>query len=247
MRSLLFVSVSVLVCASNLLAQSSALPPVTFTADQDHQNMMDQLGIKALRPGPSGNEKAPNHANTDEALANPYPNVPEPLTTNDGQKVTTAAMWWDKRRPEIVDGLEKYVYGRIPANVPKVTWTQTLVDHEFLGFTPVTAKELIGEVDNSAYPAITVKMHAIEVLPAMARGPVPVLIMFGPARFPNPNEPRGQELARVNKAFEAMLLQQDPTLKDVFEHHPAWEPLKEPSFFRGRSRTRMAIRRICIS
>jgi hypothetical protein len=105
------------------------------------------------------------------------------------------------------------------------------VDHEFLGFTPVTAKELIGEVDNSAYPAITVKMHAIEVLPAMARGPVPVLIMFGPARFPNPNEPRGQELARVNKAFEAMLLQQDPTLKDVFEHHPAWEPLKEPSFF----------------
>ena len=31
---------------------SAAPPPVTFTADQDHQNMMDQLGIKALRPGP---------------------------------------------------------------------------------------------------------------------------------------------------------------------------------------------------
>ena len=29
--------------------------------------MMDQLGIKALRPGPSGNEKAPNHANYDES------------------------------------------------------------------------------------------------------------------------------------------------------------------------------------
>ena len=44
----------------------------------DHKNMMEQLGIKALRPGPSGNESAPNHANYDEALANPYPNLPEP-------------------------------------------------------------------------------------------------------------------------------------------------------------------------
>jgi hypothetical protein len=43
-----------------------------WTAQQDHQDMKDQLGIKALRPGPSGNESAPNHANYDEALANPY-------------------------------------------------------------------------------------------------------------------------------------------------------------------------------
>ncbi len=34
--------------------------------------MMDRLGIKALRAGPSGNEKDPNHANYDEAKANPY-------------------------------------------------------------------------------------------------------------------------------------------------------------------------------
>ena len=59
------------------LAQSSATeavlpPPQTFTAEQDHQNMMDQLGIKALRPGPSGDEKAPNHANYDESKANPF-------------------------------------------------------------------------------------------------------------------------------------------------------------------------------
>ena len=65
--------------------------------------MMDQLGIKALRPGPSGNEKAPNHANYDESQANPYPNIPDPLTLNDGQKVTTAKMWWDQRRPELVE------------------------------------------------------------------------------------------------------------------------------------------------
>src|SRR5438552_1348033 len=69
-------------------------PPVTCTGEQDHQNMMDQLGIKALRPGPSGNEKAPNHANYDESLANPYPKLPDVLTLKNGEKVTTAEMWW---------------------------------------------------------------------------------------------------------------------------------------------------------
>ena len=137
--------------ASTLLAQTPCTP-VTFTADQDHQNMMDQLGIKTLRPGWSGNDNAPNHANYDESKANPYPNVPDPLTMNDGQKVTTPEMWWKDRRPQIVDMYSKYVYGFVPANVPKVTWTVTAVDHELIGFTPVIAKDLIGEVDNSRLP-----------------------------------------------------------------------------------------------
>jgi len=177
------------ICTAAAMGQSSgtasAAPPrVTFTADQDHQNMMDQLGIKALRPGPSGNEKAPNHANYDESKANPYPNLPDPLTLNDGQKVTTPQMWWDKRRPEIIEMYEKYVYGRIPNDVPKVTWSVTAVDHEMIGFNRVIAKDLVGQVDNSSYPAISVKIHMTLVTPANATGPVPVLIMFGHAGFP---------------------------------------------------------------
>jgi len=212
-------------------AQDSAIkPPVTFTADQDHQNMMDQLGIKALRPGPSGNEKAPNHANTDESLANPFPNLPDPLTMNDGQKVTTAKMWWDQRRPEIVEAYSKYVYGRVPNNVPKVTWTVAAVDHEMIGFTPVIAKDLIGEVDNSSYPAISVKIHMTLVTPAMAKGPVPVLMMFSRAGFPNPHEPSPNEFDRVNRAWKAVLEQQDPGLKEVFERYPAWQPVKATPF-----------------
>src|ERR1700722_2393134 len=146
----LFVSGSLLGVAQ---AQSSASTPVALTADQDHQNMMDQLGIKALRPGPSGDAKAPNAANYDESKANPFPSLPDPLTMNDGQKVTTPVMWWDKRRPEIVQMYEKYVYGRVPDDMPRVTWTVTAVDHEMLGFRPVIVKDLIGHVDNSAYPA----------------------------------------------------------------------------------------------
>src|SRR5678809_1735267 len=70
---------------------SSKYPKLnTFSAQQDHDNMMQQLGIKKLRPGPSGNESAPNHANYDESLANPCPQLPDILTTKDGKKVTTA-------------------------------------------------------------------------------------------------------------------------------------------------------------
>ncbi len=50
----------------------------------------DQLGIKALRAGPRGNEKDSNHANYDEAKANPYGDLPDALTLKSGQKVTSA-------------------------------------------------------------------------------------------------------------------------------------------------------------
>ncbi len=132
----------------NLRAQKTEIdvskypPLVTFTSEEDHSNMMQQLGIKALRPGPSGNESAPNHANYDESIANPCPKLPDILTTKDGKKVTTAKMWWEKRRPEIVEGLEKEVYGRLPKNIPGVKWTVEITDNEFVGWTPVVAKKL---------------------------------------------------------------------------------------------------------
>ena len=211
-------------------AQSSHPAPVTFTADQDHQNMMDQLGIKALRPGPSGNEKDANHANYDESKANPFPDAPDPLVMQDGQKVTTPAMWRDKRRPELIELFSKYVYGRVPAHTPKVTWTVTAVDHEMIGMTPVIVKDLIGHVDNSSYPAIEVKIHMTLVTPAAAKGPVPVLMMFGRAGFPSPNEPSQEELDRINKAWKDAIVQQDPSLKGVIAAHPAWQPIKATPF-----------------
>ena len=214
----------------NIEAASSAPPPVIFTSEQDHQNMMDQLGIKALRPGPSGDEKAANHANYDESKANPYPDLPDPLTLNDGGKVTTPQMWWEKRRPEIVAMYEKDVYGRIPREVPTVKWSVTAVDHEMIGFTPVIAKDLVGEADNSSYPAISVKIHMTLVTPANAKGPVPVLVMFGRVGFPAPHEPSGDDFDRINAAWKALLVQQDPSLKEVFANHPAWQPVKGTPF-----------------
>ena len=200
-------------------------PPVTFTAEQDHQNMMDQLGIKALRPGPSGDEKAPNHANYDPALANPYPNLPDALTLKNGRKVTSAAMWWDKRRPEIVEDMEREIYGRLPKNLPKVTWTVAVTDHEFIGRIPVIAKQMIGHVDNSAYPLIDVNIQMTVVVPANAKGPVPMLMMFGPARLPFPAQPPPDELDKINAALRAMLAERNPELKATLEQYPAYAPI----------------------
>ena len=59
--------------------------------------MMEQLGIKKLRPGPSGQQGATNSANYDPAKANPYPNLPDPLTLKNGQKVTQK---WPKNGPK---------------------------------------------------------------------------------------------------------------------------------------------------
>jgi lysophospholipase L1-like esterase len=165
-------------------ANAANLPqPKNWTAAEDHQNMMDQLGIKALRPGPSGNENAPNHANYDESQANPFPNLPDVLRLKNGKRVTTAAMWWKRRRPEIVEDFEREVYGRVPRNVPKVVWTVASTTAATSGSHPVVEKQLVGHVDNSAYPLLNVDIRMTLVTPAKAPGPVPVMMMFGNAAF----------------------------------------------------------------
>jgi (4-O-methyl)-D-glucuronate---lignin esterase len=142
--------------------------------------MMDQLGITRLRPGPSGRPNATNSANYDPAKANPFPNLPDPLTMKDGRKVTTADMWWKERRPEIVEGFEREVIGRVPKIVPKVTWAiTTQATDRVVGSIPVHARQLVGKVDNSACPSIEVNIQMTLVTPRDAKAPVPLLMMFG--------------------------------------------------------------------
>jgi hypothetical protein len=155
--------------------------PLNRTTEQDHRNMMEQLGITRLRPGRNGNANATNNAaNYDPAKANPYPDLPDVLTLKNGQKVTSAATWWQQRRPEIVEDFEREVVGRVPKNVPKVTWTVTTqATDRIVGKLPVMARQLAGHVDNSACPAISVDIQMTLVTPANVEGRVPVLMMFG--------------------------------------------------------------------
>ena len=205
---------------------SSKYPrPVTFTNQQDHDNMMQQLGIKSLRPGPSGNETAPNHANYDQALANPCPQLPDVLITKNGRQVTTQQMWWKQRRPEIEEDFANEVYGRLPKNIPAVTWTVKITDREFVGRTPAVVKQLVGHVDNSQYPLINVDINMMLVVPANVKGPVPVLMMFGRPSFPSPAQPSPEDMEKLNTAFKQMMIKNDPAMKEIFDRNPAYTPV----------------------
>jgi hypothetical protein len=47
------------------------------------------------------------------------------------------------------------------------------------GDVAVITKQLVGHVDNSAYPLVTIDIQATLTTPANATGPVPVIMPFG--------------------------------------------------------------------
>ena len=181
---LALISVALVLVSPVRGQQTSAAEPKAWTTAEDHQNMLAQLGIRRLRPGPSGNESAPNHANYDEATANPFPDLPEVLTLKNGKKVTSRDMWWKQRRPEIIEDFDREVLGRVPRTVPKVIWSVVNTTHGTMGGRPVVGRQLVGHVDNAAYPAVTVDIQMALVTPADAKGPVPVMIMFSSGVLP---------------------------------------------------------------
>jgi hypothetical protein len=155
---------------------------IQAASEKDHQRMMDLLGIKELRRGADGDVKSPNAANYDESKADVYPNIPDPLLLNDGKRVTSANVWWSKRRPEIVEAFDREVYGRVPANLPRVTWEVVSTTQEKNGDVAVITKQLKGHVDNSIDPDIKVDIDLTLSTPANAKGPVPVIMEFGFSR-----------------------------------------------------------------
>jgi hypothetical protein len=155
-------------------------PPVELTVQQDHKRMMELLNIKELRRGANGRDpKAENAANYDESKATPFPTLPGPLVLKNGQKVTTPATWWNERRREIIEDFDREVYGRVPKDTPKVKWEVAATDNQKVSDVPVITKRIIGHVDNSAYPLITVDIQLTLTTPADAQGPVPVIMEFG--------------------------------------------------------------------
>jgi hypothetical protein len=154
-------------------------PPVHLTAEQDHQRLLDLLHITSLRRGPDGDPKSPNAANFEESKVNASVSLPDPLILDNGTKVTTADMWWKVRRPEIVELFDREVYGRVPKMTPSVKWEVVSTAAEDNNGIPVTTKKLVGHVDNSFYPLITVDIQLTLTVPAKTNGPVPVMMEFG--------------------------------------------------------------------
>jgi hypothetical protein len=158
-------------------AGSTPPAPVSLTAEEDHQRMMQLLGIKELRPGANGRDpNAPNAANYDEAKANPYPELPDPLTLQNGEKVRTAEHWWEARRPELVELFDREIYGRMPSITPNVDWRVIKTEEQKFDDVPVITQQLLGRVDNSSYPHIEVNIQVSVTIPANAKAAVPLIM-----------------------------------------------------------------------
>lgn len=172
----------------------------------DYLHMLEQLGLQEgdMRPGPSGNPEAPNAANRFEDKVNTY-TLPDPLVLKNGGRVSDPETWRRKRRPEIVEDFERDIYGRLPENIPAVTWRVVSVKDTMVGNFPIKEKLLRGVVDNSSYPSINVEIELLLATPREAKEAVPVVLEFGfinspfnpgsvqPIGLGSPNEPTWKE------------------------------------------------------
>lgn len=148
--------------------------------------------------------------NIDESRANPYPHLPDPLLTSGGKKVTTKKMWWKIRRPEIMAGFDTAIYGKLPKDLPRVTWKMTGVSRETKWNVPVIIKTLSGRADLGRDTAPSVHIQLTLTTPARASAPVPVIMEFGfnfpPGfRFPGPPAAQSKEPDWQSQLLEAGL------------------------------------------
>lgn len=190
-------------CTTVLLAATALAQPRPTPADPaaaaarerlaaataaDYADMLRQLGITAMRPGPSGNPAGPNAANSDESKAMGFDALPDPLVQRNGSRVTSAVAWRARRR-ELLEQFAAEVYGRVPTSVPRVRWREVRRVSTTLGGRPVRAREVTGQVDNRTAPAVAVHISLMLVTPADADGPVPVMMMFRGGGLPGDPPP----------------------------------------------------------
>ena len=64
----------------------------------------------------------------------------------------------------------------------------------------------------------------VVVTPANAKGPVPVLMMFGRAALPAPAQPPQEMVDASTKNCDSCWRKSDPDIKAIFDQYPAYEP-----------------------
>ena len=90
-------------------------------------------------------------SNYDEAEAGNV-QLPDPLRLANGQRVTDAKTWFEKRRPEIVRLYETEIYGKVPANAPRVKWEVTKTENNGATIT----REVLGRIGDAPAPPLEI-------------------------------------------------------------------------------------------
>ena len=148
-----------------------------------------------LGSDPNGNPlrlalKTGHVSNYDEAKVGTY-TLPDPLKMSDGKPVGDAKTW-AKRRAEIMQLYETKIYGRTPANTPKVSWTVAETDPKAREGASVR-KKVVGTVGTNPDAQ---KITVMVTTPANATKAVPVILLvnFGGGPPPPPGTRKGPGL-----------------------------------------------------
>ena len=109
--------------------------------------------------------------NYDESRV-PACTLPDPLVMANGQKVDSAQMWTEKRRPELLKLFETYEYGHDPGRPRGMTFQVVSVDNHALGGKATRKEVLINFSGKKDGP----KMRLLIYLPNGAPRPTPMFL-----------------------------------------------------------------------
>jgi hypothetical protein len=99
------------------------------------------------------------------------PDLPDPLIMLDGTKVTSKEQWRNRRRPELKELFQHYMYGYVPPAPKNLKFKVERVDPKAL-----LGKATLKEVTISFGPPETPKIHLLLFIPNQRKGPAPVFI-----------------------------------------------------------------------
>lgn len=140
-------------------------------------------------------------SNYDESKLKPY-TLPDPLAFADGGRVADAHGWMSRRRPELIHVYETEIFGRIPDDAPKVTWTANPI-RGFVRDEAVETTLAIGAIGRGdAAPKIQLMLFT----PVKARGRVPVILalQFGGGGTHVPDPPVANEIIARGWAYATL-------------------------------------------
>src|SRR5207245_822065 len=129
--------------------QSPTMPADDPSIPAERKNILDQLGIKEVRRGLNANQTTPipspggpMQSNNSEDHVDEWPaahataitkprrehastKLPELLVMDDGKTKVTKDNW-DQRKKELYEHFDRELYGRVPKDAPKITWTKDI-------------------------------------------------------------------------------------------------------------------------
>src|SRR4051812_10429441 len=170
------------------VARAQTPPPPTLDEIREQQ-LKDAVGHGPRRA-------ATGHVtNYDEAKIPPY-TLPDPLVLKNGQPVRDANTWFKQRRPEIIRMYETEIFGRVPANAPKVTSKVVSTDKSALNGAATLKEVEFHFGDTPEGP--TVHLHLY--LPNARSKPVPLFLAISFSGTMSPVTPAAIAAAKASGA-----------------------------------------------